>query len=517
MFFLFITAIIPILWLMIALSKLKMPGFKACVIAFLLAVVLAVIVQKMPFIDAITAALEGGLIALWPICLVIIAALFTYNLTLETKAMEDIKGMLSTVSRDKRILMLIIGWGFGNFMEGMAGFGTAVAIPAGILMSLGLDPIRTVVACLVVNSTPTAFGSVGVPTVTLASVAGVDPTALSANVAVIQALLMFISPFFMVVIIGGSLKALKGVFGITLAATISFTVPNYLMARYIGPELPDILGSICCMICLTLYALFFYKNSEDKTYMVETMSESAAKRITLPQAVKAWSPFVLIFILLLITSKVIPQINKPLSTIKSSIQVYTGPGAKKLGFTWINTPGIMIFIAAAIGGLIQGASLGRQLKVLNKTLKSNWKTIVTISSVVAAAKVMDYSGMVANIAAFLVAVTGSYFPLISPLIGVIGAFVTGSGTSTNVLFGSLQAQTASAIGASPEWLAAANGLGAGIGKMICPQGIAIGAAAVNAVGSESTILAKAVKYCIIYFIIGGLVCYFVPQLGLLPT
>ena len=515
MFLSFIIAVIPILWLMIALSKLKMPGFKACVIAFLLAAILAFTFQKMPFLDVSTAALEGALIALWPICLVIIAALFTYNLTLETKAMEDIKGMLSTVSKDKRILMLLIGWGFGNFMEGMAGFGTAVAIPAGILMSLGLDPIRTVVACLVVNSTPTAFGSVGVPTITLASVAGVDPGVLSANVAVIQALLMFLSPFFMVVIIGGGIKALKGVFGITLAATVSFTVPAFFTAKYVGPELPDILGSICCMICLTLYALWFYRNRTDKDYLVETMAENTSKRLTFAQAVKAWCPFVLIFILLLATSKLVPSINKPLSSIKSSIQIFTGASAKKIGFTWINTPGIIIFIAAAIGGLIQGASLGRQLKVFGKTLKSNWKTIVTISSVVAAAKVMDYSGMVANIAAFLVAVTGSYFPLISPLIGVIGAFVTGSGTSTNVLFGSLQAQTAAAIGASPEWLAAANGMGAGIGKMICPQGIAIGAAAVNAVGSESKILAKAVKYCIIFFVVAGLVCYFMPKMGLI--
>ncbi len=514
MFFKFVIAIIPIVWLVFALSTLKMAGYKACVLAFLLAAVLALTFQRMPVIDVSSAALEGILTALWPICLVIIAALFTYNLMLETQAMETIKGMLSNVSKDKRILMLIIGWGFGNFMEGMAGFGTAVAIPAGILMTLGLDPVRTVVACLVVNSTPTAFGSVGVPTITLASAAGVDVGILSGHIVLIQALLMFLSPFFMVYIIGNGLKALKGMISLTLIASLSFTVPAFFTAKYLGPELPDTLGSICCLICLIGYTLLFHKKDPNPDYLADETAVFSMKDMNIGKAAKAWAPFLLIFVFLLFTSKLVPQIHKPLAGIKSSVQIFTGPAAKKLSCIWINTAGVIIFIAAGIGGFLQGASFGRQLGVLRKTLKTNWKTVVTICSVMAAAKVMDYSGMVGNIAIFLVAITGTYFPLISPLIGVIGAFVTGSGTSTNVLFGSLQAQTAKAIGASPEWLAAANVMGAGIGKMVCPQGIAIGAAAVNAVGSESSILAKAIRYCVLFFVIAGLVCYFMPKMGL---
>ncbi len=163
LFLKFILAMLPILWLIAALSGLKMAGHKACVIAFLVSAVVAVAGWKLSITNTLTAALEGVLNALWPICLVIIAALFTYNLTLKTGAMEQIKKMLAGVSRDKRVLALIIGWGFGNFMEGMAGFGTAVAIPASMLVGIGLDPISSVLGCLVVNSTPTAFGSVGVP------------------------------------------------------------------------------------------------------------------------------------------------------------------------------------------------------------------------------------------------------------------------------------------------------------------------------------------------------------------
>ena len=214
----FILALLPIIWLIVALSGLKMAGHRACVAALIMTMALAIGYWKLSTLCTATAALEGALNALWPICLVIVAALFTYNLTLKTGAMELIKKMLASVSRDKRVLALIIGWGFGNFMEGMAGFGTAVAIPASMLAGIGLDPMRAVLGCLVVNSTPTAFGSVGVPTVTLASVTGLDAVPLAGDVAVIQCILTFLSPFLMVCICGKGIKALKGMIPITIVA-----------------------------------------------------------------------------------------------------------------------------------------------------------------------------------------------------------------------------------------------------------------------------------------------------------
>jgi len=206
LFLKFFLAILPILWLIIALSVLKIAGHKACLIALVITAVLAAGYWKLSLVCTATAGLEGVLNALWPICLVIVAALFTYNLTLETGAMELIKKMLASVSVDQRVLLLIIGWGFGNFMEGMAGFGTA-----SMLAAIGINPILSVIACLVVNSTPTAFGSVGVPTVTLASVTNLDVLQLSGNVALIQVILTFLSPFFMVFIVGKGFKAIKSV------------------------------------------------------------------------------------------------------------------------------------------------------------------------------------------------------------------------------------------------------------------------------------------------------------------
>ena len=174
-------ALLPILWLIIALAILKMPAWKATTIAaigsFIIAVVPGLPFAKDPSI-IFSGALEGAALAIWPICLVILAAIFTYNLVVKTGAMETIKSMLSSVTEDKRILAVLLIWGFGNFMEGMAGFGTAVAIPAAMMVAVGFNPLKSIIACLVANAVPTTFGSIGIPTTTLAALTGINPVAL---------------------------------------------------------------------------------------------------------------------------------------------------------------------------------------------------------------------------------------------------------------------------------------------------------------------------------------------------
>lgn len=509
---------LPIIWLIVALSILKIAGHKACLMTLVITAVLAIGYWKLNPVNALTATLEGALNALWPICLVIIAALFTYNLCLETGAMENIKKMLAGMSRDKRVLLLIIGWGFGNFMEGMAGFGTAVAIPASMLAGIGLDPFRAVVGCLVVNSTPTAFGSVGVPTVTLASVTGLDVLTLSGRAALIQCILTLLSPFLMVCIYGKGVKALKGMIPITLVASISFVAPWFVAANVIGCELPNIIGAIISLICMIIAAKIFNKEP-DPEYEIEMDDGKEKKKaeqstLSIREALVAWSSFILIFVLLMLTSNLCPPIHDAIAGIKSTVTVYTGENPNALSFSWINTPGVIIFIAAIIGGFIQRANIGMMVRVLGETLKKYWKTILTICSVMGTAKIMGYSGMISDIAQFLVVVAGSFYPFIAPLIGALGGFVTGSGTSTCVLFGALQKETAISLNLNPTWMAAANVMGAGIGKMISPQGIAIGAGAINAIGSESKILSAVVKYFLLYVVVAGIICYVGSLMGL---
>ena len=521
----FILALAPIIWLMVALSVLKMPGYKACIITVIITAIESVAIWKFNPVFMLTAALEGALNALWPICLVIVAALFTYNLSLETGAMEKIKKMLASVSTDQRVLALLIAWAFGHFMEGMAGFGTAVAIPAGILIALGMEPLPVVVGCLVVNSMPTAFGSVGVPTTTISNITGLDVVKLSADTAKIELLIFVMLPFFLVFIVGKGFKAFKGMIGMIIVALVSFVVPMFIFATFVGPELPDIIGAICSMVAIVVFARMriigaicsmvaivvfarMRKGEVPEEYRAKASGAAdSSEAITLKEAAVAWAPFLLIFVLLVLTS-LVPFIKQPLSAIKSSFHIYLGNPDSKLTFAWVNTPGVIIIISAVIGGLIQGASVNTLISVFGRTVKNNVKTIVTIMSVLATAKIMGYAGMTPDIAAFLVTATGKYFPFISPLIGTLGGFVTGSGTSTCVLFGPMQAETAAAIGSDPSWLVASNTCGAGIGKMISPQGIAIGAASAGLTGQESTILSRAVKYCVVFVVVAGVLCFF---------
>ena len=466
----FILALVPIIWLMAALSVLKLPGFLACIITVVITAFESICIWHFSSVNMLTAALEGALNALWPICLVIVAALYTYVLTLETGAMEKIKKMLAGVSADQRVLALLIAWGFGHFMEGMAGFGTAVAIPAGILIALGMEPLPVVVGCLVVNSMPTAFGSVGVPIATISSITGLAPVEIAANTAKIEVLIFAMLPFFLVFIIGNGFKAFEGVLEIIVVAAVSYIVPMLIFANYVGPELPNIVGAICSMISIVVCAKI-RKGEVPEEYLAKTSgsSDRSSEQLSLQEALIAWAPFLLIFVLLVLTS-LVPFIKQPLSSIRSSL----------------------------IGGLIQGASPLKLLHVFARTVRTNIRTFVTVMCVLATAKIMSYSGMTSDMAAFLVAATGSYYPFIPPLIGTLGGFVTGSGTSTCVLFGPMQVQTAKAIGADPSWLIAANTCGAGIGKMISPQGIAIGAASAGLTGSENRIMASVIKYCILF-------------------
>ena len=512
MFIHFLLAMLPIIWLIIALSGLKMSGHLACPIALIIKAVEALFLWKQKIIDVLTGGLEGFAMAIWPICLVIVAAVFTYNLVVHTKNMELIKKMLTSVSKDKRILVLIISWGFGGFMEGMAGFGTAVAIPAGILCGLGFDPIFAAMICLVANTTPVAFGSIGIPTVTAANVTGFSPHMTASYVVLQLAIMVILVPFFLVFITGKhegakGLGDYKEILFITLMSGVSFLIPQYLTAKFIGAELPAVIGSVCSMAVTIILAKVMLKGKSSK-FDVEIEEKEDERSLTVKDALVAWSPFILVLVFLLLTSTLVPAIHDPLSAIKSNVPIYTGEGAAPYTFTWVATPGVLILIAAFIGGIIQKCPIGEIFGVLGKTIVQMLKTIITIMAVLATAKIMGYSGMTQSIADFIVRVTGSFYPLVAPLIGSIGTFVTGSSTSSSVLFSKLQASTGAELNINQIWLVAANTVGSTAGKIISPQSIAVATAATATVGKESEILTKVIKYFVLFAVIYGLVCYF---------
>ena len=230
---LFFAALVPIIWLVIALSVLKLPAFQACSVALVISFFIASSFFGMTYQDTFTAALEGGTMAIWPIIWVIIAAIFTYNLSVFTKGMDTIKEMLNSVSTDQRVIVLLIAWGFGGFLECMSGFGTAVAIGASMLASIGLNPISAISVCLLANAMQSSYGSIGLPLTTLAQLTGFEGSQVATFATIQLGLLIIIMPFLMIVTFGQSLKALKGMVAACLVAGLGFLVPALVAGFFI--------------------------------------------------------------------------------------------------------------------------------------------------------------------------------------------------------------------------------------------------------------------------------------------
>ena len=499
----FIQGLAPILWLIVALSVLKLPAWKACPVALIIAFLVAWQCFDMQLTDVITGTLEGAAMAVWPILGVIVSAIFAYNLTVHTGGMDKIKDMLSSLSTDKRMLILIIAWGFGSFLECMSGFGTAVAIGASMLVTVGVKPVSAVVVCLLSNAAMSSYGSVGLPLTTLANLTGFDSLQIASYTTIQLGVMVLLMPFIMLLSFDGT-KALKEMIPACIIGGFGFFVPSLAAALTLGASLAGIAGAVGAMGAMIIYAKKFPVHNPE--YEIDDFDENFS--ITPTEAVRAWLVFILIFVFLIICS--IPAIAVVLKTVVTKVMIYTGPNAAPTSFQWITTPTI-ILVSAVLSGLINGASFGDMAKVLNRTVKTLIPTFITIITIIATARIMGYSGMTMAVATTTVAATGTLYPLIAPVIGSIGAFITGSATSSCVLLGKLQVDSALAIGASENvqaWIAAANAAGSCVGKIISPQSIAIGAAAVGAFGVEGNIMKLAVKVYLPFIVMIGCVIYF---------
>lgn len=504
-----IVAVIPITWLLISLGKLKMPAYKATLIAFLITVVTAFFHYKMPAINVAQASLEGIMLALFPILWVIIAALFVYNTTLVTGSMQNIKIMLSNLSSDRRIQGLIIAFAFGGFLEAVAGFGTAVAIPAGILVAMGFDAVLAATVCLIANTVPVAFGVLGVPIITLSQVTSLSLTKLTLYTALQLVPFAIFLPLILVFTITGSVRKMKGVLLVSISAGIVFAIAQTLTAIFVGAELAAVVGSLSSLIVIILLIKMFPTQKSWRFEGEKPETGHAEENMRFIDGVRAWMPYILILVIIF-AIKFIPALdflNKYPFLLKK--QFYYGAGGNPMSFQLATSGGTILFVAAILGGLLQGTSVKSLFSIFLKTLKQIQKTTITVVAIVALAKVMGYSGMVDSIAVAIANASGRFYPFIAPLIGALGTFITGSDTSSNVLFGGLQKKTALSLGMNPEWLSSANAAGATVGKMISPQSIAIVSSATDLTNNEGKLLGKTIKYCIgLIFAMGIIVFIF---------
>ncbi|PWY38283.1 MULTISPECIES: lactate permease LctP family transporter [Pseudomonas] len=529
-----LAAVIPIVFFFLALAVFRLKGHVAGSITLALSILVAIFAFQMPADMALAAAGYGFAYGLWPIAWIIVAAVFLYKLTVKSGQFEVIRSSVLSITDDQRLQVLLIGFCFGAFLEGAAGFGAPVAITAALLVGLGFNPLYAAGLCLIANTAPVAFGALGIPIIVAGQVTGIDAFKIGAMTGRQLPLLSLFVPFWLVFMMDG-LRGVKETWPAALVAGLSFAVTQYFTSNFIGPELPDITSALASLIALTLFLKVWQPK---RSFAAATASVGAAAvrnggfgqpRTTQPspysfgEIFKAWSPFLILTVLVTIwTLKpfkamfaaggsmyswvfnfAIPHLDQ--LVIKSAPIVATPtaiPAVFKLDP--ISATGTAIFFSALISMLVLKINFKTGLTTLKETFYELRWPILSIGMVLAFAFVTNYSGMSSTMALVL-AGTGAAFPFFSPFLGWLGVFLTGSDTSSNALFSSLQATTAHQIGVNDTLLVAANTSGGVTGKMISPQSIAVACAATGLVGKESDLFRFTLKHSLFFATIVGLI------------
>jgi len=526
-----LVALIPIIFFFLALTALKLKGWLAGTITVTLALLLAIFFYQMPLIQAFSSAVYGFFYGLWPIAWIIFGAVFLYKISVKTGQFDIIRQSILSITHDQRLQMLLVGFSFGAFLEGAAGFGAPVAITAALLVGLGFKPLYAAGLCLIANTAPVAFGALGIPIIVAGQVSNLDPFVVGQMAGRQLPILTIIVLFWIMAIMDGW-RGIKETYPAVLIGGGAFAITQFLTANYIGPILPDITSAIASMLALVILFKFwqpkhiFRFETENNTSTTQAVnnSESSTENSKLA-VIKAWSPFLILTLMVTVWSiKPFKQLFSAGGALHSwvlSIQVPylhnlvermppvmkdPTPYGAVYSFNWFSATGTSIFIAALLSILLLKMKPKAALDTFTETFSELKVPIYSIGMVLAFAFVANYSGLSATLALAL-AHTGKAFTFFSPFLGWLGVFLTGSDTSSNALFGALQATTAQQIGVSDVLLVAANTTGGVTGKMISPQSIAIACAAVGLAGRESELFRFTVKHSL----------WFVAMIGIITT
>ncbi|MBD8491971.1 lactate permease LctP family transporter [Pseudomonas syringae] len=530
-------ALIPIVFFFLALAIFRLKGHIAGSITLALSVLVAIFAFQMPVDMALAAAGYGFAYGLWPIAWIIVAAVFLYKLTVKSGQFEIIRSSVLTITDDQRLQVLLIGFCFGAFLEGAAGFGAPVAITAALLVGLGLNPLYAAGLCLIANTAPVAFGALGIPIIVAGQVSGIDAFKIGAMTGRQLPFLSIFVPFWLMFIMDG-MRGVKETWPAALVAGASFAITQYLTSNFIGPELPDITSALVSIISLTLFLKVW--QPQRATDVVISGGSAAmlgggggssplGSRTPSPysagQIFKAWSPFLILTAMVTVWTlkpfKALFAAGGPLQawTINTAVpfldqMVIKGtpivakatamPAVYKLDL--IAASGTAILLSAIVSMIVLRISAKIGITTFKETVIELRWAIVSIGMVLAFAFVMNYSGMSSTLALVL-AGTGAAFPFFSPFLGWLGVFLTGSDTSANALFGSLQATTAHQVGVSDVLMVAANSSGGVTGKMISPQSIAVACAATGLVGKESDLFRFTLKHSLFFATLVGCITY----------
>ena len=514
-------AAIPIIFFFLALTLLRMKGHVAGTITVILSFLIAVFVYGMPIGPAVSSAIYGFFYGLWPIAWIIVGAVFLYKISVVTGDFNIVRHSILGITEDQRLQLILVGFAFGAFLEGAAGFGAPVAITAALLAGLGFRPLYAAGLCLIANTAPVAFGAMGIPIIVAGQVSNLDPFLLSQMAGRQLPFLSVFVPFLLVIIMDGW-RGVRETWPAVLVGGGTFAIVQFLTSNYFGPELPDITAAIATLVVLPLFLRFWQPKRIFRFDESEAAPKEDVPHYSMGEIIKAWSPFIILTIFVMVWSiapfkKLFAKGGALESWVLSfdvsflnNIIVKTAPivatDAKISAvykFDWFSATGTAIILAAIVSTFVLKMRPARAIGVFGMTLKELALPIYSIGIVLAFAFIANYSGLSSTLALAL-SHTGKSFTFFSPFLGWLGVFVTGSDTSSNALFGALQATTAHQIGVSDVLLVAVNSTGGVTGKMISPQSIAIACAAVGLVGKESDLFRYTVKYSLGLCAIAGI-------------
>jgi lactate permease len=495
-----LVAAIPVVVLLGALAFFHVKAHWAALLGLALAWAIAVFVYGMPVSTATASAFYGAAFGLLPIGWIILNAIFVYDISVKTGKFEVVKETIAGLAGDRRLQVLLIAFAFGAFIEGAAGFGTPVAISAAMLIGLGFKPLAAAGLALIGNTAPVAYGALGTPIITLAKVTGISELQLSAMAGRQLPLFSLIVPFWLIVQMSGW-EGMLEVWPACLVAGLAFAIPQFLMSNFQGPNLVDIVAAIVCIVSLYAFLKVWQPKKIWRFPEERETPHVEARRHDFGAAFMGWMPWIVLSVVVFIWGYApvkawLNGIHNPTwewpllhNMVKKAPPVAKEVSAEaaKYSLNYLSATGTGLFISGVIAGLWLKLSPGELLATYWNTLKRVKFSLLTIAAMLALGFTTRYSGSDSTMG-LAFASTGWLFPFFSPLLGWLGVALTGSDTSSNVLFGNLQVVSANAMGMNPILAAASNSTGGVMGKMIDAQSIVVAGVATGQHGKEGEIL-----------------------------
>ncbi|WP_406158023.1 L-lactate permease [Streptomyces canus] len=496
-----LVAALPLVIVLVLLGGVRMKAHLAGLTGLLAAALVAWLAYGMPLGQTVSSAVQGAAFGLFPILWIVVNALWVYRMTVRTRHFDILRRSFGRLSDDPRIQALVVAFCFGALLEALAGFGAPVAICSVMLVALGFDPVRAAVVALVANTAPVAFGAMGTPVVTLAQVTGLPLHDVASVVGRQTPLLALVVPLVLVFLVDGK-RGLRETWVPALVCGLAFAVAQFAASNYVSAQLADIGAALAGAGALVAvpHARVPADESVRASVLTGARSEDLDETDPRGQVLRAYAPYALIVVIFSVAQ--IPAVKdwsaKATRTYDWPFLNVVNPDGDPVGgnlFTWpiVSTGGTLVLLAGILTALVLGVHARVAVREWAATVHELRFAILTVTSVLALAYVMNLSGQAATIGHF-VAAAGAGLAFLSPVLGWFGVAVSGSDTSANALFGALQVTAARESGLSPELLAAANSSGGVLGKMISPQNLTIACAAVGLAGREGDLLRKVLPW-----------------------